>query len=71
MTTKERLSKRKELLIDLGCMVDEVNDMIYVTYNRKLDCSITWLKYMNKAKFTTLLEFTQEAYIKHNTTKTN
>lgn len=66
MTLQERLNKRIDLLIDVGCSIDPNNDMLYVNYNRKLDCSLTWLRYLTRPRFTKLLEDCQEAFIKYN-----
>lgn len=65
MTTEQRLAGRISLLSDFGISVDEVNDIIYFHYNRKLDCPITWLKHLSIPRFTQLLTEAQEAFIKY------
>jgi hypothetical protein len=63
---QKRLSGRINLLSDFKITVDHENDMIYVNCDRELDMSITWLKYMNKPKFTTYLNQVTEAYLTTN-----
>lgn len=65
MTLQERLTKRIDLLSDFGISVDHTNDMLYFHFNRKLDISITFLKYLTKPRFSSLLEQAQDAYLKH------
>lgn len=66
MTPKERLQGRINLLTDLGGLVDEVNDMIYIIPNRWLDMSLTELKWLTKPRFTTYLSNVQESFVNFN-----
>jgi hypothetical protein len=66
MDIQKRLSGRINLLSDFQITVDEVNDMIYVHCNRRLDTSITWLKHLSKPRFSTYLNEVTEAYLKFN-----
>ena len=63
---QKRLSGRINLLSDFQTSIDYENDMVYVNCNRKLDCSLTWLKYMSKPQFSTYLNDVTEAYLKFN-----
>jgi hypothetical protein len=64
--TQKRLSGRINLLSDFQTTIDYENDMVYVHNNRKLDCSITWLKNMSKPQFSTYLNDVTEAYLTFN-----
>lgn len=63
---QKRLSGRINLLSDFQTTIDYQNDMVYVPNNRKLDCSITWLKNMSKPQFSTYLNDVTEAYLTFN-----
>jgi hypothetical protein len=63
---QKRLSGRINLLSDFQTTIDYENDMVYVHNNRKLDCSITWLKNMSKPQFSTYLNDVTEAYLTFN-----
>lgn len=60
---QKRLSGRINLLSDFQTTVDYENDMVYVHCNRKLDCSLTWLKNMSKPIFSAYLNDVTEAYL--------
>ena len=61
---QKRLSGRINLLSDFQITIDEVNDMIYVNCERKLDMSITELKHLSKPRFSTYLNDVTESYLK-------
>lgn len=63
---QKRLSGRINLLSDFQTSIDYENDMVYANCNRKLDCSLTWLKNMSKPQFSTYLNDVTEAYLKFN-----
>lgn len=66
---QKRLSGRLNLLSDFNVTVDHENDMIYVHLNRKLDISITWLKFLSKPRFSAYLNEVQEVWLKKYNTK--
>lgn len=60
---QKRLTSRINLLSDFRITVDEVNDMIYVNCDRKLDCSITWIKHLSKPRFSAYLDEVTQAWL--------
>jgi hypothetical protein len=60
MTKEDTLKGRLELLFDLGCIADE--NILYVPSDSTLDINLTFLKYLNKKRFTSYLLKVQTVY---------